>query len=46
LEPVKSTLEKKNIEFEVLIDDIQRAIDEENPFVDDEDDLDGKKGMS
>lgn len=40
---VKQTLENNSMAFEVLMDDLQRAIDTENPPID-EDSFDNRKG--
>ena len=46
MEAVKSALEEKKIDFEVVISDIQRAINDENPLSEDDiDELVGRKGM-
>mgnify|MGYP000479901491 CR=1 FL=1 len=43
VEKVRKQLKEKNINFDIVINDLQKAIDEENPPLD-EDDFDNRNG--
>lgn len=44
VEKVKQKLEESKIRYEVIIEDLQKAIDEENPPIEESEDLDDRKG--
>lgn len=46
LDNVRNVLRNNQIKFDVIIDDIQKAIDEENPPISNDDELQIRQGIS